>query len=275
VLRWLLALLIAANLGVWAWSQAAITHALGLPAWDSQREPERLARQVHPEAIRLLPAPSKRAAASTPASGASSGAAEADSASASAPGSASPSAPAASAPDPKSASAALVPPPGVSVAGSAPANTVCMQQGPLNDTQFQATTTALSQLGLRSDAWVDIRRELPPHWAVYMGRFVDGEQLQKKRDELRRLGIPHEALLKHPTLSPGLTLGDFDAEAGAKGGLEQLQRRGVRTARVVELTPSATEHRVRLEGVKPDSASRIRANPAAAAQGAWGLCGSP
>jgi hypothetical protein len=253
VLRWLLGLLAAANLVVWAWTQPSVAALLGLPAWDSQREPERLTRQVRPEAIRLVPEPQKAASASDLAATTAQAAASA-------------------APPDTLASAATT---ALAASGSAPAaGRVCIQQGPLTDEQFRATTAVLGQLGLRSDAWFDMRRELPGRWAVYMGRFTDTEQMQKKRDELRRLGVAHEPLLKHPSLSPGITLGEFDAEAGAKVGLETLQKRGVRTARVVQVAAPATEHRVQLEGLQADTGSRVR-NSAAAAQGAWGLCTPP
>jgi hypothetical protein len=45
----------------------------------------------------------------------------------------------------------------------------------------------------------------------------------------------------------------------------------VRTARVVQLAPPATEHRIQLDGLLADMGSRVR-NSDAAAQGAWGLC---
>lgn len=66
--RALLIVLLLANLAVWAWRQPSVAHALGLPSPDSQREPERLSRQVNPQAVRVVPpAASSAVAAAAPA----------------------------------------------------------------------------------------------------------------------------------------------------------------------------------------------------------------
>ena len=68
MLRALLIALVLANLAVWAWRQPAVAHALGLPGPDSQRDPDRLNRQINPQAVRVLrgsaaaPTPSASAA---------------------------------------------------------------------------------------------------------------------------------------------------------------------------------------------------------------------
>lgn len=54
MLRWLVGLLVVANLVFWAWSGGRLDGVTGLSA-DGDREPERLAQQVEPQAIRLLP----------------------------------------------------------------------------------------------------------------------------------------------------------------------------------------------------------------------------
>ena len=62
MLRALVALLIVANLGFFAWTQGWLDTVVGVRA-AGDREPERLVRQVHPELIRILP----QSAASEPA----------------------------------------------------------------------------------------------------------------------------------------------------------------------------------------------------------------
>jgi hypothetical protein len=61
MLRWMLALVVMANLLFLAWSQHWLA-PLGLGP-VSQREPQRLQQQVRPEAIGLRPAPSGDSAA--------------------------------------------------------------------------------------------------------------------------------------------------------------------------------------------------------------------
>ena len=54
MLRALLIALVLANLAAWAWRQPAVAHALGLPGPDSQRDPDRLNRQINPQAVRVV-----------------------------------------------------------------------------------------------------------------------------------------------------------------------------------------------------------------------------
>lgn len=78
MLRALVLLLIAANLAFFAWNQGWLGPMLK-PPMSSEREPERMGQQIHPEAVRLLDekataaarrgaAPERAAAASEPAS---------------------------------------------------------------------------------------------------------------------------------------------------------------------------------------------------------------
>lgn len=53
MLRLLAGLLLVANLAVFAWIQGWLS-PLAMPPMSSEREPERLAQQVRPEAIELL-----------------------------------------------------------------------------------------------------------------------------------------------------------------------------------------------------------------------------
>jgi hypothetical protein len=66
MLRALVLLLALANVGFYAWTQGWLDGVVGVRA-TGDREPERLARQVRPESVRILP-PAAAAAASTPAS---------------------------------------------------------------------------------------------------------------------------------------------------------------------------------------------------------------
>lgn len=66
MLRALVMLLLLANIGFYAWTQGLLDNVLGLRA-QGDREPERLARQVRPETIRVLPPGTAVAAAPEPA----------------------------------------------------------------------------------------------------------------------------------------------------------------------------------------------------------------
>ena len=205
MLRFLAVALFLANLAWWAWH----TPLLGLSTVDSaEREPQRMARQVNPEQIKVLSTQGREPAPAT-------------------------SAPAPAAP----ASAAE------------PAVATCLEAGPLDEAGFTAAKRELQAASVATDGWVDMRREKPASHAVFMGRFPDDEQLQRKREELQRINVPFEAFTASAPagLAPGLTLGRYTSNEQAQNRLRELQAKGVRTARVVVLAPAGTEHTVRVD----------------------------
>jgi len=65
MLRALVIALALANLAFWSWTQGWFDGVVGVRA-NGDREPERLARQVRPESVRILPATAATTAASEP-----------------------------------------------------------------------------------------------------------------------------------------------------------------------------------------------------------------
>lgn len=241
MLRLLVAALLIANLLFWAWHEPAVTEALGLaPPGLGQREPERLRKQVRPEAVRLLaPAVSGSRSASRPA-------------------------------EPASPAGAVA-----TVAASAPAgdNSLCLETGPLSDSAASAAVRELAQAGVPAGAWVDMRRELPGRWVVYMGRFADRETLQRKLEEVQRMNLQATELRRPAELAPGLALGEFGTAADAEARLERLQARGVRTARVLQLPSAGAEHRLRAERVERGAAEKLAAQAPRSGPVLWQPCG--
>lgn len=193
MLRWLVALLLVANLGFYAWSHGWLK-PLGGASSEGEREPERLKRQVRPDAVRLL----------TPRSSSSSAAAN------------------------------------------------CLQAGPYADTELAAAEAALRAAGIPSGRWQQMAMERPGVWLVYMGRFPDRDVLQRKEAELQRLRQPYEEVHGVPELEPGLALGRFGDRATANTALSQITQRGVRSVRVVALTPPRQVFVLRVD--RPDPA---------------------
>jgi hypothetical protein len=193
MLRLLLLALLVANLGFYSWTQGWLDSVVGVRA-TGDREPERLARQVRPETVVILPPES-----------AASGAA-----------------------------AAAVP--------------ACLEAGPFSAVELVAAITALKQLlpAASESGWAEVKTETPGSWIVYMGKFTDAEALAKKEQELKRLKLDFEIMRSPPALDRGLSLGRFEARTAADKALERFTQQGVRTARVVELSP-------------PGSASLLRA----------------
>lgn len=206
MLRLAVLILLLANAGYYAWSQGLL-RAWGL-APATQSEPERLERQLNPEALKLLPAQSQPPA-------------DADE------------------PEPAEATAAApsAPPP--------PSSTQCLQAGSFDERQAAALRQAAATLP--SGSWTLDAVVVPGRWMVYMGRFADAEAVDKKRAELRALGIAYDR--PGATLEPGLSLGRFSSEERAQVALRDLARQGVRTARVVVERAEAKAYTLRLPAV--------------------------
>lgn len=284
MLRWLVLVLLLANAGYLAWSQQWLA-GLGL-APATEAEPERLQRQIAPEALRILPGQGGQAgkgvgnesgmnkdlaSASAAASTASSNAAEAvdEAVPAPAPAPATPaaeSAAASAAPGPAAPQPAVV----VSAAG-APADSgrttvpvaaergECLQAGPFDTAEATAWRRAASVLPQGS--WSLERRTTPGRWMVYLGKFADADALGKKRAELRARNVSYDRA-GVAALEPGLSLGRFSTEEAADRALAMLERKNgdaVRTARVVVDRPEVVSFQLRLPLV--DSALRAQLAP--------------
>lgn len=118
----------------------------------------------------------------------------------------------------------------VDVAGAAARSAECLQAGPLDDAQLAPLRTALASWP--NGTWVLEPTVEPARWIVYMGRYPSTEALNKKKAELRYLGVSFQTPL-NPALELGLSLGGFKSEEEAGEFRDGLVQRGVRTARVV------------------------------------------
>ena len=180
------------------------------PQWlQADREPQRMERQVSPDAIKVLPDLPR-------------------------PGSA-PADDAASSATTGSAAPARAPAPDTALARKTNVETACAESEPLTPAQWTTLTQALARAGVPASAIAERRQ--PGRWMVYMGRYPDEQQWQHKADELRRLNLKFDRVTTPPGLDPGLSLGSFTSAEEASARLDELGRHGVHTARVVETPP--------------------------------------
>lgn len=224
MLRTLLLLLLLANAGFLAWTQGWLAPLL--PPRADGREPERLARQLHPERITVL----------------SAGAASAAAAAASTASAASAASVAAARPDAE-------PPP------------VCLEAGPFTDAEARAAEAELLLNGVPEGL---VQREVFARtytWGVVIGRLPDRDALRTRADELRRLNVRFEELSVPPALVPGLRLGNFSDRWGAEAALGNLGNRGVRGARVVPLPATGIQHWLRAPKADTELQTRLKALP--------------
>ena len=217
MLRALVLILLLGNLGFYAWRQGWMDAYISVRA-NADREPERLARQVHPEIVRILP-----------------------------PG------------------AASAPPPA--------APTACLEAGPYNDAELAAAKTYLQGL-VPAGSWVSVDATLPGTWIVYMGKFANRDAMTKKEDELKRRKLSYEELPARDELAPGLSLGRYDNSSAADQALDSLSKLGVRTARVAQIAPASTQHRLRIERADESLASRLASVQASELGSGFSPCSS-
>ncbi|MES2937554.1 MAG: SPOR domain-containing protein [Pseudomonadota bacterium] len=201
MLRLTVLLLLLANGAYYAWSQGLLLPWGSGPA--QQSEPQRIAQQIRPEAIRVLRA--DEAARLETAAATATKAAE------------------------------------------------CLQAGPLEEAQAGTLRTALASWPAGS--WALEPASEAARWIVYMGKYANAEQVERKKGELRQRGISFEPLA-NPTLEPGLSLGGYATQAEADRQLETLSQRGVRTAHVVQERAELHGQRLQLPAV--DDALRPR-----------------
>jgi hypothetical protein len=224
MLRALVVVLLLANAGFWAWRQGWLEPLHGVIGArpEGEREPERLARQVNPQAVRLIPGE----AASAPARPA-------------------PAASAASA----AGSAASDPAPTAAATASAAAPTLCLEAGPFAAPEVRGAEAALGAT-LPAGSWT--QRALSASWWVAMGPFSEVELLQKKRAELRRRGITPDTTPAAPGTAPVLVISRHESRAAAESALAAWSERGVRSARVV----NATVPQIALRVAQADAATQ-------------------
>jgi len=119
----------------------------------------------------------------------------------------------------------------IEVVALGPKGAECLQAGPIEESQSAGLKQALEPWPAGS--WTLEPVVEPPRWIVYMGKYLTADNVNRKKAELRQMGVSFESLAD-PALEPGLSLGGFATEAQAARQMETLAQRGVRTAKVVQ-----------------------------------------
>ncbi|MCM2480141.1 hypothetical protein [Serpentinimonas maccroryi] len=273
MLRTLALLLLLGNLLLWAYGQGHLA-PLGL-APHQAREPERLAQQVAPQALRVLNAPAPAAALTaaapapeplpepllTPAAVAQATAEPTETLIL-------PGVETALAPAPEPAPAPVLTPPTPTPAPApppppAPATTVptagnaCWQVRRLSSGQAALIRAALSERADLQGRWSLNEVRIAPRWLVYVGPLANERALQQRRAELTLAQIEHRSLAA--PLAPGLALGTFSAREGAERALAQLRARGVTDARVLQERPESIVHTLVLNPISAAERRQLEA----------------
>ncbi|MDE2616690.1 MAG: SPOR domain-containing protein [Burkholderiales bacterium] len=130
----------------------------------------------------------------------------------------------------------------------------CLQAGLFDEIQTETVRKAL-EATLPASAWSLELLVEPARWIVYMGKFPNVAAQNKKRAELEKMKLKLQSL-DNAELQLGLSLGRFETQAQAQAELAALQKRGVRTARVVQERLEVRQSQLRIPTV--DEALRPR-----------------
>jgi hypothetical protein len=117
------------------------------------------------------------------------------------------------------------------VTAEPPADTQCLQVGVFTEQQARALRPRL-QGGLPKGSWSFDSSGDSVRWIIYMGKYISKDAMNRKRVMLRQLDLAFEPPVS-PVLNPGLSLGSFVSRAEAEKALDQMNERGLRSARVV------------------------------------------
>lgn len=129
----------------------------------------------------------------------------------------------------------------------------CLQIGPFEDGQVAALRARLA--AWPAGSWALEPTLEPARWIVYMGGYPDADSANRKKGELRAMGVSFQPLV-NPGLEPGISLGGYRTEQEANAQLGLLAERGVRTARVLVERAEQRGQLLRLPAV--DDALRTR-----------------
>lgn len=135
----------------------------------------------------------------------------------------------------------------------------CLQIGVFTEQQAQTLRPRLRSLP--AESWSFESSGDSVRWIIYMGKYINKEAMNRKRAKLKQLGLSFEPPVS-PLLNPGLSLGNFSSKAEAETALEQMNQRGIRSAKVVlerpelpslwlRLPAADASIRTRLETLKP------------------------
>lgn len=250
-------LLLLGNAGYFAWSQGTLAPYGFAPAVQS--EPQRLAQQVRPEALRILTPLEARQLESVPGSATrpSVSAQVTTSAMASTPPAPFSPAPASAASEATATLTTLASPAQPASASSPAQPGQCLQAGLFNDEQTAALRTRL-QGTLPTGSWAFESGIEPARWMIYMGKYSSPDALAKKRVELRQRSVSFEPL-NNPALEPGLSLGNFSSQLDADTELARIAKRGVKTAKVIQAQAELRGQRLKLPAVTPALRTQLEA----------------
>ena len=214
---------------------------------SERREPQRLAEQLRPELLSVLPANSDKLASQLRAQPAIAQAAAADTGTAAA----------APAPAATPATPAPAQPAVPQVATVTPS---CTEVGNFTAADARRFSDQLASLKLGDKVVQKLTQDVTSHM-VYIPPQDGREGADRRIAELRRLGIGDFYVIPdsfpNPALRSGVSLGIFRTEEAAKAYVGQLISRGVRSARIIARRSGAGKQVFQLRDLSPEARTAL------------------
>lgn len=214
---------------------------------SERREPQRLAEQLRPELLSVLPANSDKLASQLRAQPVIAQAAAADTGTAAA----------APAPAATPATAAPAQPAVPQVATVTPS---CTEVGNFTAADARRFSDQLASLKLGDKVVQKLTQDVTSHM-VYIPPQDGREGADRRIAELRRLGIGDFYVIPdsfpNPALRSGVSLGIFRTEEAAKAYVGQLISRGVRSARIIARRSGAGKQVFQLRDLSPEARTAL------------------
>ena len=196
--------------------------------WPRGREPQRMASQIAPDRLRVLPVSLVATVAEPPPAADAAGAAGA---SASPPAVAPGATQGAGAPVQAAGAggpAASVTPPGPPAVAQVSVEPLCVEAGPLDEARAERLREWARGLREPLRAVID-RRPEAPSFMVYLPPAADP---QRRLAQLRQLGVSDLYLIGEGPLRQAISLGIFRSQDGARARQGELAARGVQGTRI-------------------------------------------
>lgn len=225
-MKFFLFLLLLANGGLFAYHQGYLQEI-----FPSNHEPQRIARQLHPEKIHLLPADQALAA------------------------------PDASASTSSSAAASSIASTSASSSASVTQETIaCLEIGDFSIADAKRFEAGLAALALGDK---QSRRNVPEvsSYIVYIPPLGSKEAADKKAGELRSLKVSDFFIINDPNsaLRWSISLGTFKTKLAASSHLEILSKQGVRSAVLGTRNSNTGKLAYQLHAITPELKTKIDA----------------
>lgn len=148
---------------------------------------------------------------------------------------------------------------------------LCLRTGMITAEALPAVRLA-AENALPEGIWRIESLNLQERWIVYMGKYPNSQTVERKQQELQRLGVT-ELLPLPERLQPGLSLATATSREGAEAALSALKARGVRTARVLQQQEGIRGSYIQLDRVSMSMKQQLEALRPALQGVEWQLCG--